>query len=202
MFAPLSQLFPLLGPEVPDCPNASMEYALAHAAAEFCERTHLWRESMYPDTTRPGEHTYPLVVSGVLEAVESIVLDGDTLASTHDTLVAPGALDESGKPTHYWLVSDTSVRLFPTPDSAYSFSAQVVLKPAKTTRNLPAFLVDTHGETITSGAAYRLARIPGKAWTNPDVSVHHKHLFERGIARARVRDFRTVPLRVAPRPFV
>lgn len=201
MLTPLSQLFPLLGPEVPDCPNASMEYALAHAAAEFCERTHLWREAMYPDTTRPGEHTYPLVVPAVLEAVESVMLDGGALEATHDSFVGADVREKSGKPTHYWLVSDTSIRLFPTPDSEYSFSAQVVLKPAKNARNIPSFLADTHGETITSGAVYRLARIPGKAWTNPDVSVHHKHLFERGIARARVRDFRNIPLRVSPRPF-
>jgi hypothetical protein len=188
--------FPEIAPEVMGCPDASIKSALAAAAAEFCDRTHLWREVLDAETMTPGEAEYELQASGVVAAVQTVTVDGTAIYPSHFEAVLPA--DTSGKPYGFYLVADTTLRFFPVPDAAYPFVAQVVLKPSKSARGVEDFLFESYGDAIIDGALYRLRKIPGKPWSDPTLAELSRANFERGIAKARVRDYREIPLRVRP----
>jgi hypothetical protein len=189
---------PLITPEVSGCPTASVEFALAHAATEFCDRTHLWREYMDPEETQVGEAEYRLVATGVVAAVTDVSLGGRLLTHLHFNDVPPERVQETGMPRGFFLVNDDTLRFWPTPDAAYSFTAQVVLKPSKTARGVEDFLYESYADTIIDGALHRLRRIPDKEWTNLQLAELNRLSFDRGVAKARVRDYRKIPLRVKP----
>lgn len=200
-FVPWEKLHPITVPHVPGCPIISVNSALAYAASDFCAKTHLWTYDVDAETTIPGEAVYDISVPEVLESVQWVTLDGSELESWQGKWVPPSKAAKLGKPVAFWKDGDTAIRFYPTPDAAYQFTCTVVLKPSKTALGIESFLFETHGETIASGALYRLMSIPNKEWTNFDLAAAHQARFERGIAKAKVWDNRNVPLRVAPRSF-
>jgi len=189
---------PLITPEVPGCPTASVDMALAHAATEFCDLTHLWREYMDSEETDAGEAEYQLVATGVVAAVTGVSLGGRLLTHLHFNDVPPERAQETGMPKGFFLVNDATLRFWPTPDAAYSFTAQVALKPSKKARGVEDFLYESYADTIVEGALHRLRKIPDKEWTNLQLAELNRLSFDRGVAKARVRDYRKIPLRVKP----
>lgn len=195
------KLYPITLPHLPGCPFASVDIALAEAAAEFCDRTHVWRAEMDAETTTPGEPTYELILPATLASMLRLSLDGEALDQVDDRAVPLSYAADSGRPTCYALVGDTAVRFFPTPDAAYPFFGTVALKPSRAARGVESFIYETHANVLASGAIYRLALVPSKEWSNPALAEAHRMLFERGVADARIRDLRNIRMRVAPYPF-
>jgi hypothetical protein len=192
------EFHPLITPEVSGCPTASVDFALAHAATEFCDRTHLWREYLDEEITSAGEPEYLLFGSGVIAAVVGVSLDGSALKPVHFTDIHPDHITREGSPLAYFMVNDTTLRLWPTPDGEYKFTAQAILKPGRSAAGVEDFLYESYADDIINGALYRLRKIPDKEWSNLQLAELNRLSFERGIAKARVRDFRKVPLRVRP----
>ena len=87
--------------------------------------------------------------------------------------------------------------MYPTPDGKYTFTGVVVLKPKLSATGVEDFIYDAHGRAIASGAIARLAEIPNKEWSNPELSLQHRFEFNRGITNAKGRDTRRVNLRVS-----
>lgn len=172
-----------------------MRSVLAASAAEFLGATHLWREQIDPQQTTPGEPDYTLYADAVVESPLWVRLDGVELQST-DVRYAPSLPVSPGRPMHYWRTTDNVVRLYPTPDATYSMDALVVLKPSRTATGVEDWIYETWAEALVDGAVWRLARIPGKSWSNLELAHLHKTRFDRQIANARVRDVRQVDRRV------
>lgn len=195
------KFLPLTAPHLPGCPYASIELALAESAAEFCHKTQIWRMELDADVTVQGEHTYQLDAPAVLSTVLRLMLDGREIERVDDRAVPLEYAASQRKPERYALVTDDSIRFYPAPDGAYTYAGTVALKPSRAARGVESFIYEAHANTLASGAISRLAIIPNKEWSNPDLAVVHQQLFERGVATARVHDFRNVPLRVTPRSF-
>jgi hypothetical protein len=196
-----NDFLPLLIPELPGCPEETMRAALAAVSADFCARTYLWREPLAPQNTAADKSTYDITDCAVVESVLWMLIDGDKLIHSDPRHMRQEDFDRKGKPTHFWVVSDTAVRLFPIPDDTYPITAEVVLKPSRAARTIPSWIFETWADAITSGAIWWLAKTPGKEWSNPDLAMMHRKIFEQAIAQARIRDYRNVPLSVAMRPF-
>lgn len=197
-----SQMLYLVAPHLPGCPEPSMETALAESAAEFCARTALWREELDAELTTAEEHTYEITPSGaVFEGLPRLRLDGVEIAHVHRDAVPLDLRYQTGKPTCFAVVSETSIRFYPTPDAAYTYTGEAVLKPGRAATGLEQFLYEAHAGAIASGAISRLMLVPQKEWTNPAAAAVHDRLFERGVDRARIRESRHVSMRVTPRPF-
>lgn len=191
----------LILPETPGCPEVTVNGALAASAAEFCAETHIWRETLDPFNTAPGEALYDLDASAVVESVPQLAVDGRELGHVDVRQLDPTRLTDTGLPSHFWMQDDTQVRLFPIPDRVYPVQATATLKPSRAATGVPNWIYETFGDGIVSGALWRLLRIPGKEWTNVDLASAHKALFGQAVIEARVRDYRHVPLRVRPHSF-
>lgn len=196
-----ADIHPLILPDVPGCPTPTVDTALAATAADFCARTHIWRETLDFGYTISGIPDYDIDGTAVIESVLWATLSGDDLKHIDPRYLDKSKLTDEGKPNAFWVVNDTAVRLFPIPDAKYRLDVTVALKPSRTATGIEDWIYESYVEPIVSGAIWRLARTPGKAWSNPEIAMYHHRLFEQGITNARIRDHRNVRMAVAQKAF-
>jgi len=191
---------PLISPHLPSCPNASIRTYLGIVASDFFARTYLWRDQINSISTTSGTVEYALSGSAVIEDVISIVLNDTPLTRTDLRLIGAEKLSEVGEPREFWIEADSSIRVFPTPDSVVSLTVYAVLKPSRAGTGVEDWIYETWADTLVSGAISHLAAIPGKDWSDAALAMNHKMLYERAITNARIRDFRGINLQVRQRP--
>lgn len=194
-------LHPLITPDVPGCPLEIVNRELAITASDFFSRTHLWRETLTSQSTVIDQSNYDVTECAVIESVQWVLVDNRELVHAEERLIDPERLTLKGRPTHFWVDKETEIRLYPIPDVVFSLDARIVLKPARNAKGIPSFAYEKWADAFVSGALYRIARTPGKEWTNPDQAALHKNIYEQAVTNARIRDFRNVDLQVNMRPF-
>jgi len=201
--ASLDKLFPYVQPYVPECPEVVIETHLAEALSQFCADTYIWRVDIESDLTSSGESLYELDIptGTVLEDILAFELDGNPIRRLSDRFVSPEFMASTNTPSAYAIYQDKYVRLYPTPDGTYTFRGTAVVKPSLSSKNIEDFIYETHGRDIAYGAIAKLTAIPGKAWTDYGMSVMYSQMFGKCVADARVRDYRSVPLRVRAQTF-
>lgn len=195
------KIIPLVAPDIPTCPDETLKEALAAVAQDFCARTHLWREDIEDQTTVIGQSSYEVTDCAVIESVLWVLVDNQRMVHTDERLVNPEDLTRSGKPTHFWVEQDKNIRLFYTPDKALSLKVRVALKPSRTGKYIPEWIYQTWADALASGAVWRLAKVPGKDWSNPELAAMHKSMYEQAVTNARIRDFRNIEMQVRMRRF-
>lgn len=195
------KFFPYITPAVSSCPTSLVEHTLVERTREFCRRTQVWRVDFDAETTEAGEHTYPLYLSGDLESVLWIRLDDAEIDHVDDRAVDSQDFTDTGRPIAYSMEAGNAIRFYPIPDAAYTFVGRAVLVPSETAFGVEDHIFNAHARTLASGVLAYLLAMPDKAWTNLPLAAVHEQQFERGIVKARVRDFRNVPLRVKPQFF-
>jgi hypothetical protein len=141
-----------------------------------------------------GEPDYCICSNAIIESVLWILVDNIKLTHTDKRLVNQEDLERTGKPQYFWVNEPDSIRLFYIPDQVWTIKGEVALKPSRTATGIEKWIYETYADVLASGAVYRLAKVPGKEWSNPELAAMHKNLYEQGVTNARIRDFRNVPL--------
>jgi len=198
-----SKFFPYVQPYVPGCPEVVIESHLQEAAAEFAMRSSVWRVVIDRDFTSKSTPDYKISVPNgtVLENILHLNMDGLRLQRVTDKHYSI-PLDDRGKailgrPMKYAVVGDDTVQFFPTPDKTYGFEGLAVVKPKLTATGVEDFIFETHGRTIAAGAISRIAGIPNKEWSNSELAMYYRGLFNRDSDAAAGRDTRGSNIRVA-----
>jgi hypothetical protein len=189
---------PIITPDIPGCPHATIELNLAATVADFCARTHIWRAPLDLGVTQADTSIYPVFNTShvIIESVLWLLVDNRKLEHTDPRLINPEDLTRTGQPTHFWIENDKNIRLFFTPDDAYTLSGEVALKPSRQSCGVEDWIYETWADAIVSGVIYRITRTPGKEWSSPDMAAAHKSLYEQGVTNARIRDRRNVHMQV------
>jgi hypothetical protein len=198
---PWDDFLPLVIPHLPGCPNASIKTYLALTAREFFEKTYLWQDDIDAIYLAPNQVEYDLYAHAEVEDVLAVVLENQQLDRTEFRLIPFERRDEKGQPRLYWIHSDRTIRVFPTPDKRAVMKVSAVLKPARNAPGVEDWIYDTWADALVNGAISRLAIMPGKEWTDAGLAAMHKNMFEQAITTTRIRDFRGVQLKVRQRPF-
>lgn len=197
-------ILPLITPDLPVCPEATIKEYLPIVASDFFARTHLWRTSLEDMNTVADQASYDITspfFDAVIESVLWIKVDDKDMTHTDMRLVDPQYLNKTGQPTRFWVEDDSAIRLFYTPDQVYTLQGEVALKPKRNARGMPKWVYETWIDSIVSGTIYRLCRIRGKDWSDPEFAALHKNLYEQGVTNARIRDMRNVQLQVRMKRF-
>lgn len=195
-----NDFYPYIQPYIPGCPEIVMEAHLQEAAAEFCAKSEVWRFDVEQDFTSKGESDYEVDVptGAILENILTFYLDGSALRSVSDRHYDLPSTQPRSRPMYYSIYQDASVRLYPTPDQQYKFEGVAVLKPSLSATGVEDYIFETHGRCISYGAIAKLAIIPGKEWSNPELSSYYQNKFYKEADIAKSRDSRRVNLRIAP----
>jgi hypothetical protein len=190
------QFYPYIQPHLPGCPELTIEKYLQEAAAEFCAQSGVWRYDIDKDYTSRNTAEYDIEVptNAVLEDILVLYINGQPTKRVSDRHYDLPSTISNGRPMSYSLYIDSQVRFYPTPDGKYEFEGVAVIKPSLSASGVEDFIYESYGRHIACGAIYRLAMIPGKEWSNPELGVYYKTEFYNHIAQARGRDTRRVNL--------
>jgi len=199
-----SKFYPRVQPYIPGCPEIVIESHLQEAAAEFCAKSEIWRLTLDPDFTSKNTSDYELDIptDAIVENLLFLYLNGTLLTHVSERHSAlPMKSDGSmvtGSPVSYSTIDDASVRMYPTPDGKYTFVGVVIIKPKLSATGVEDFIFESHGRSIADGAIARIAGIPNKEWSDPELAIVRQLAFARAIATAKGRDTRRINMQVAP----
>jgi hypothetical protein len=198
MATPWDSFFPHVQPHVPGCPEVVIRSHLRDAAADFCERSEVWRQKIEPDYTIPGVSDYPIDIptGALLENIPVLYLEGTPIRRVSDLHFEALPTAENAPPSYFTVVEDSQVRFIATPDRRYEFEGVAVLKPALSATGVEDFIFESHGRTIACGAIASLTIIPGKEWTNPELAAYYMAKFLKHSDDAKGRDTRRANMRV------
>ena len=187
-----ASFYPYVQPHVSGCPEIVIETHLQEAAAEFCAVSQIWRYDVDKDYTSKNTSDYEVEVltDTVLEDLLVIYLDGRVLSRVSDKTYDLPSTTTTSKPFYYSIYQDNQIRFYPTPDGKYEFEGTAVLKPSLSAKGVEDWIFETHGRSISCGAIARLAAIPGKEWTNPELAAYYKAEFYKHANAAKGRDTR------------
>lgn len=192
----LNAFFDHVAPQTPGCPNPTVRSAVRQAAIEFCERTHVWLETLDPLPIDPAVSDYeveaPLPDTRVV-AIYSMRCQGALLfAHTEHALdqQQPDWRAATGQPRGFVQANPATLRLVPQPAEAADpglTDIRAALAPTQTAAVVGDVLYEEYAEAIGYGALERLLRIPGQAWSQPELSAYYRGLFALTKSQARVR---------------
>lgn len=187
---------------LPDCPEPVIEHHLRKAAIELCARSKRLRVGLPAFSTEAETAAYVLDPGEGLGIVEIITasVDGDPIDPAIESEIASisGWQDETGTPDQYFMIDDATVRLWKTPDAAYSVKIAVAVKPSLDATGVETWFADRYRNSIVSGALALLMAIPEKRWSNPTLALYHGGLFEAGVTAATaeaIKSGTSAPLR-------
>lgn len=158
--------------DVPECPELKIQDALKRAWQDFCVETGVWQMKLDPIYTAEDVYNYEIwPPDGTRVHLIMWIRDRKTDHPERFSFRPPNKVelirgDEKGERHLDLLVS---------------------LKPdRKEGEGVPVFLVDSHGDAVESGALWRLYRVPGQPWTNPELADYHRKVYRAGVVGARV----------------
>lgn len=167
------ELLPNILPYAPGCAIPAAYVAIREAAAEFCERTRLWRHADDFDITEDDAEGITTPYGSVLHEIELVQFDGCDLGPrTTQWLDAfehgwrAGTL--TGKPQYVTQTDPNTLRV--VPHQTGHVNLFLILKPSIDAEELPDFLIDQYREAIAHGALSRLLAVPGKPYSNPQLA--------------------------------
>ena len=203
---------PYILPEVIACPSPSIMDAVRSAAIEFCEQTHLWRNTSEATDITEGVSEYSFtppdgakVVTVVYAEISSTQLVATSVTTLDEQYSGWRTLTES-VPSRFFVKEEGIITLVgePSEDITGGLIVDVILKPSRASTSAPDFLFEDWVEVIAEGALARLQGVPGKLWSDRREADRHRSSFERGMIRAKTRALKggtNAPLEIKPRSF-
>ena len=197
----IDSLFPLLLPELPECPLDTVRLAVRRAGREFCRQSTAWRLLLDPIavTLDPvaldrglseylmpvPEHTQVVIVCNVYAPV------GELIGKSLDQLafVLPEFRSAVGYPRFFNSLDYKNVRLYPTPVEQCVGQAYVVraaLMPTLAMPDLPEELATRYEEALAAGTLARLLAIPDRPWSKPGEAAKQQMDFDKAAVKARM----------------
>ena len=202
-----TSFYPYVQPYLPGCPEIVIEAHLQETAADFCADSEVWRYTLDTDYTSANTRDYEIDVptGSLLESILFLQVNGVPITHVSERhfsmMTNADGTEVKGTPTYFSIFEDASIRFYPTPSSKLTFNGLAILKPKLSATGVEGFIFDAHSRAIASGTIAKLAEIPGKEWSSPDLAMQHRVMYERCIAKAKGRDTRRVNLRVASMGF-
>ena len=198
--AALTDFHPYVLPQVPGCPEPTVDLAIRSALIEFCEKTLIVQRDLDPVTVVKGIVDYDIdpptgqLVTRVLRLwfkdreLTPTAPDNVHNAEVYNTLFS-GADKERSDPRMFIQKDERTFTIYPIPKDtvANGLTVRVALKPTRTTETVEDVLFEDYAETIAQGALFRLLSMPSKPWTNGPGASAALTLFTTGINTARQR---------------
>lgn len=184
-------------PDVPGCGNDVAINALRNACIELLQKSFIYRQEQDPITVTAGTAVYDL------DSFTGYRIVGVTSAYFGDNPIVPVSADMLQKAKRHWetekgfvegyMLNDSeSVRLYRIPTENGVLSMTLALAPTVKSVGIETFIYDLYSEGIAAGAKARLMAIPGKPYTNLDLSVMNRAMFSSAIRDAKWRAIKSL----------
>jgi hypothetical protein len=180
-------------PEVPGCPDMTIERAVRDAVIEFCDTTLCYSVDQDPVSVYAGLSEVDLELprgTRLVQVIRAQLGRQPMGRKSRDDLFATNAAWQTmtGQPSVITYASETSVRIVPAASDA--LTEQLYIRFAVTPTRASTAVADSIGEQyfkeFTNGAKAALLRMPGQPWSNPQLSAAYRAQFERDMREARL----------------
>lgn len=207
----LSELHPLITPDVHGCPIPAVDQAIKLAHIEFCDKSLYWRVEHNQIVTANNVSSYPLTLppnTSVVTVLEPIRQDQEKVYQRNQAWLnqhEDGWQDLKRKYAKYFLVEYPGrIRLIPIPTEATRLKdIVVVLKPTLDAVIIDDVVFEDYFMTLAAGAKAKLMLQPDKVWSNPERGALAETEFMDGIERAKTKaraGYKTEDTRYRSRP--
>lgn len=196
-----SAMLPEVQPHAHSAPEPMVINAIRNAAIEFCERSWVW-QIVTPNmgiTANTQDYTLDLsaVTTGaaVAEIMQGYYKDKPIIAVSEADIILdyPTWRTRTGTTPLRFMGKDvqTKVSLVPIPSTTVVAATalmyfKLAIKPTRSSTGLPDFIYEKYLEDIAHGAVARLVMVPHKPYSNANMALSHRKLFDDAIAKARV----------------
>jgi hypothetical protein len=170
---------------LPGCPDFLLNKEIRNAAIKFCEESHVWAQTSTL-ITESGISSYsiPTGEAAVLVTLKNAFLNDKPLTPVaNDQLPTDG---KTGQPTQY-TERGKEIVLYPTPVSAESIVFNLVIKPSRGSTEIADHIAEDYYGPITSYALYRLAMMPERTWSSPNLAAEHFAVYRAGVIVAKAK---------------
>ena len=203
-------LYPYIEPYAEGVSRPMMNQILTLVLREFCEKTHAWQYTCENIPLYEGIKEYPVPVPAADSAevawIRYASANGHTLEPKNKRQIKVDNYDALNKtaaiPTHYTLLSDNQVEVWPTPSGDANDNVllhlDVALKPKIGSTGLPdSELISEYPDVLANGVLTRLYAMPKKAWSDPGYAALYKKMYDDQLTAAisKERDGRTRAVR-------
>lgn len=158
-----------------NAPTPLVDREVRHAAIEFCDFTKTWNTEVAAEGLRIEEggveFLYTLPTSARVVTLHYIPPGCGRSINDAACCAATWYYSTDGSKVHITLQSDTAA----LDDLKFAIS----FKPTQDATTLDDDLYNDNLEAIAHGAKARLMAMPGKDWSNPQLSAYHKNEFEK-----------------------
>lgn len=209
-------------PHVVGAPEAQVLNAIRNAWIDFCVGSWVWTVDSTPQPIAQNVQDYVIDLSGLPTGTTiAEIMYGYFNGKPLDPITRADADGEypnwkttTGSPPKRFLATDakTKVSLIPIP-SGYAPTVPsplispglfftLALKPTRASSGVDDFLYERYMENVAHGAIYRMLSIPHKVWSNANLTLAHKKMFEDAVTDARRESalgFTRAALRTRPR---
>lgn len=189
----IEELLPLVFRDCPSVPREVALHELREAAIAFCTRTRYWREDLSPIQTSTDTDVFEYEVNCLAPdtrpvATMTLLADGKSLEARFEDDLDTSVRDwrtATGLPRFFTAPGSAWVRPVPAPrDSVMTLTGKIAVAPTRDGRFLLSDIVDAHSSTLAAMAKSTLMMMPGKPWTNPELSVFNAEIAERAMKSA------------------
>lgn len=191
-----SDFFDYVAPLLPGADESLMKLHIRNAAIEFCNDTRVATYSL-PVTTVVGQAVYDISLSGadytpVLINSARVGLR-ELRPTTKDYLngTVLGWRNDTGTPRMFLSDDPYSVQFYPAPDEAFEVVVELAVKPSRESTGIEDYIFDRYVEAIAHGAVARIASIPQKPYTNPQVAQMASMEFSRAKSNSRTEVYKS-----------
>lgn len=188
-----TDLFNEVLPVLPGVSEALATNEIRNTIIEFCRDSWCWRQFSDPQLVLAGLNTYDLDPPAGAEVVMALVVkvDGKELDPKSEadlTALCPRWQTEPGTPKYFLTDDPSQIILAPVPDTkiAGGLVVTVALQPTRTSTSFPGWIWSRYFDGLAAGAKARLMEMPGKPWTNLQLSAVYRARFDAAVAGAKV----------------
>jgi hypothetical protein len=157
-------------PDLPGCPDNIIMQQVQQGARDFCSDSEAWIEELDPINIVSGTVTYDLSKAYSYNADVHRILE---------VVYDDGTLDTSS----YDLVNQRYLELVTTPTSSLTdgLEVKVALIPKYEATQMSEMFMTRYARGIMARAKMLLMLQPNKPWSNPDLAIYNKNIYENEI---------------------
>jgi len=189
----LTDLYPLMEPELPSCPEPLILQALRKKTRQFCQDTDTWREQLQDIALVAGQRDYVLNSSfdaEIRKIVEvrirqSPAADYDGILVDHGRYVFHGELSQRSGVNLSPNTLTFDATFIPSYNVVGGLMVKVSLAPFLMAGQIDQDFLQKWCEAIIGGAMFYLMTMKGKKWTDPQKAGLYLVDYNKGISRAR-----------------
>jgi hypothetical protein len=201
----ISVMYPFIRAELPGIPEPLLVAATADAVSDFISKSEVWKYTSPVLLDWTTALLFPAIVPGTDIPADMRVVRFDTVKYASDGvslreipfktrqqldgLYSDWEVKTGNTPLYWTMDGPDTPRIVPiaTANVAGSIQVRSIVSSSSGLATLPDFIMDEYDEELRMGALARLMKIPGKDWTNMNLSAAYSAMFDAAITKAKSR---------------